>query len=201
MKPLTLAILLGFCFALTGFESSAQLSKKEKKALKKEKKSLSEEAFKDLKDQKAALQSQVSSLQSQVNQFDDKLAEKDNQVSEYQKQVATLRSSLESAQSKAAQASQQPQTSNVVDESGVVFKVQIGAFKNKDLSKYLDTGGEFQGEEADGLKKYSLGIFRDYWEADTFKKYLREMGVKDAWIVSFRDGQRVPIKEVLEGVI
>ena len=38
-------------------------------------------------------------------------------------------------------------------------------------------------------------------EADTFKKYLREMGVKDAWIVSFKDGQRVPIKDVLEGVI
>jgi len=26
------------------------------------------------------------------------------------------------------------------------------------------------------------------------------MGVKDAWIVSFKDGKRVPIKDVLEGV-
>ena len=29
----------------------------------------------------------------------------------------------------------------------------------------------------------TIGIFRDYWEADTFKKYMREMGVKDAIIV------------------
>jgi hypothetical protein len=27
------------------------------------------------------------------------------------------------------------------------------------------------------------------------------MGVKDAWIVPFKDGQRVEIKDVLEGVI
>ncbi len=27
------------------------------------------------------------------------------------------------------------------------------------------------------------------------------MGVKDAWIVPYRDGQRVEIKDVLEGVV
>jgi hypothetical protein len=27
------------------------------------------------------------------------------------------------------------------------------------------------------------------------------MGVKDAWIVPYKDGKRVPIKDVLEGVI
>ena len=47
----------------------------------------------------------------------------------------------------------------------------------------------------------TIGIFRDYWEADTFKKYLREMGVKDAWIVPFKDNVRVEIKDVLEGVV
>jgi hypothetical protein len=43
-------------------------------------------------------------------------------------------------------------------------------------------------------------VFTDYWEADTFKKYMREMGVSDAWIISYRDGVRVPIKEVLETI-
>jgi hypothetical protein len=51
------------------------------------------------------------------------------------------------------------------------------------------------------MQKVTLGNFRDYWEADKFKKYLRDMGVKDAWIVPFKDGQRVDIKEVLEGVV
>jgi len=87
MRPIIFAILLGFCFAITSFESSAQLSKKEKKFLKKEKKYFSEAGFKDLKDQRA-------SLQSQVNEFDSKLAEKDKQVSEYQNQMVTLRTEL-----------------------------------------------------------------------------------------------------------
>ena len=82
---------------------------------------------------------------------------------------------------------------------GIVFKVQLGAFQNKDLKKY-DNSPNFSAEESGDLQKYTIGVFRDYWEADTFKKYLREMGVKDAWVVSYKDGQRVPIKDVLEGV-
>ena len=52
-------------------------------------------------------------------------------------------------------------------------------------------------EDEDGVKKYTIAAFRDYWEADLFKKYLREMGVNDAWIVSYKDGVRVQIESVL----
>jgi hypothetical protein len=84
---------------------------------------------------------------------------------------------------------------------GVVFKVQVGAFKSKDLTKFAKDNENFSSETDGDVNKYTLGVFKDYYEADAFKKYLREMGVKDAWIVSFKDGQRVPIKDVLEGII
>ena len=84
---------------------------------------------------------------------------------------------------------------------GLVFKVQIGAFRKKDLAKYFDNNPNFGGEATDkGEQKFTIGIFRDYWEADKFKKYMRAMGVSDAWIVPYRDGQRVEIKEVLDAV-
>lgn len=84
--------------------------------------------------------------------------------------------------------------------NGVVFKVQVGEFKNKDLSKYLDNNKNFSGDiDSDGQRKYTLGLFADYWEADNFKKLLREMGVTDAWVVAYKAGQRVSIKDVLEG--
>jgi hypothetical protein len=80
--------------------------------------------------------------------------------------------------------------------------VQIWAFKNKDLSKYFENNPNFGGEATEkGEQHFTIGVFRDYWEADKFKKYMREMGVKDAWIVPFKDGQRVEIKDVLEGVV
>ena len=86
--------------------------------------------------------------------------------------------------------------------NGVVFKVQIGAFKNKALEKYFNNNKNFSGDvDSDGTKKYTLGHFIEYWEADNFKRYLREMGVADAWIVAYKDGQRVDIKDVLEGVV
>ena len=89
-----------------------------------------------------------------------------------------------------------------IGDDGVVFKVQIGAFRNKDLSKYFENNENFGGEtDADGVQKITLGKFRDYWESDTFKKYLREMGVNDAWIVPYKDGERVAMKDVLEGVV
>lgn len=86
--------------------------------------------------------------------------------------------------------------------SGVVFKVQIGAFKNKALEKYFNNTKNFSGDvDNDGTKKYTLGHFIEYWEADNFKRYLREMGVADAWIVAYKNGERVDIKDVLEGVV
>lgn len=86
--------------------------------------------------------------------------------------------------------------------AGVVFKVQIGAFKNKALEKYFNNTKNFSGDvDNDGTKKYTLGHFIEYWEADNFKRYLREMGVADAWIVAYKNGERVDIKDVLEGVV
>lgn len=205
MRLLSITLLLGSFVLLGGFDASAQMSKKEKKQWKKRVKALSPEQYKALLDENSSLKDEIRTLQQAQSAEDNRVAEKDQQIADYQSQLASLRSELENAKRQAAQAQRQPAPQaaarSVDDQNGVVFKVQIGAFKNKDLTKYLNKGGEFQGESADGLKKYTLGIFRDYWEADTFKKYLREMGVKDAWIVSYKDGQRVPIKDVLEGVI
>jgi len=72
------------------------------------------------------------------------------------------------------------------------------------MSKYFDNNPNFGGEvgkEPSDPQRINIGIFRNYWEADTFKKYLREMGVKDAWIVPYRDGIRVEIKDVLDLVV
>ena len=187
---------------------NAQMSKKEQKEWKKKLKSLSPDDYKNLVDENKRVKNQAASLKNELGGYESKLNDRDNQISQYQEQISTLRSELAATKRKLSSKPQAkaPAKKGVraekVDLSGVVFKVQIGAFRNKDLSKYLNNNKNFSGDVgADGLMRYTLGIFRDYWEADTFKKYLREMGVKDAWIVSFKDGNRVPIKDVLEGVI
>ena len=149
------------------------------------------------------MKGQVTSLKTELGNIDDRIAEKDEQILTYQSQIGDLREELSRLQNaKPADNVASNNTGGNIDESkGVVFKVQIGAYnKKEDLSKY-DNSSNFSAENKDVLQKFTIGVFKDYREADTFKKYLREMGVKDAWVVSYKDGNRVPIKDVLEGII
>jgi hypothetical protein len=134
-------------------------------------------------------------MQSQVS-------EKDAKIVQLEDELTQARGQLTAAKAELAQLKETPVINPMDFSKGIVFKVQIGAFKNKDLAKYFDNNPNFGGEVKEGEpQKVTIGIFRDYWEADTFKKYMREMGVKDAWIVPYKDGQRVEIKDVLEGVV
>jgi len=188
--------------------SYAQLSKQEKKEWKKKAKAYvkAPETLKNLIDENQSLNGQVSNMQADNSNLQSRLSDKDAKIAEMEDDMTKLRSDLGSAKKEVremmAAATADPSSGRSTSMKGVVFKVQIGAFKNKDLSKYFENNENFSGEtDEDGTQKVTLGQFADYWEADTFKKYLREMGVKDAWIVPYRDGTRVEIKDVLEGVV
>jgi hypothetical protein len=189
--------------------SYAQLSKAEKKEWKKKAKTYAKdpESLKTLVEEHQSLSGKVSGLEADNANFQSRLSDKDASISEMEEDMTKLRSDLglakkEVREMKAAATDTAAPTKKGPSMKGVVFKVQIGAFRNKDLSKYFENNENFSGEtDGDGTQKVTLGLFGDYWEADTFKKYLREMGVKDAWIVPYRDGTRVAIKDVLEGVV
>ncbi len=202
MKKTISLIALALC-CIFAFEANAQMDKKEKKEWKKRIKKLEPEQYKQLLDENKSLKGQVTSLKTELGNIDDRIAEKDQQILTYQSQVGDLREELSRLQnSKPAENVATTNTGGSIDENrGVVFKVQLGAFaKKEDLSKY-DNSPNFSAENKDGLQKFTVGVFREYRDADTFKKYLREMGVKDAWVVSYKDGARVPMKDVLEGII
>ncbi len=203
MKNKFLIFLCLAVFALST-TSYAQLSKSEKKEWKKKAKQYAKnpESLKQVTEEKATADSQVSSLNQKVTSLQSTISNKDARISELEDQLSQSRTQLTASRAELAQLKETPIVNSMDFTKGVVFKVQIGAFKNKDLSKYFENNENFGGEKAgDGTQRLTIGIFRDYWEADTFKKYMREMGVKDAWIVPFKDGERVDIKDVLEGVV
>jgi hypothetical protein len=198
-------IILFFCLALfaASTQSFGQLSKKEKKEWKKKAKQYAKNPsnLKQLTEDKESADNSVATLNQQVSQLQSSISDKDAKIAGLEDQLSQLRGQLTAANAELTALKENP--SNSMDFSkGVVFKVQIGAFKNKNLAKYFENNPNFGGEAKDNEpQKLTIGIFRDYWEADTFKKYMREMGVKDAWIVPYQDGQRVEIKDVLEGVV
>ena len=192
-------LLFLFSFFLISTSSEAQkLPKKERKAWKKKLKRLSPASYKKLTEDFSKLRTEKAELEAQIKDQDASIKQQNELQSSYDSKISSLQNKIEEL---SATAVENEKIAQNAPTNGVLFKVQIGAFKNKDLSKYFDKFDNFGGELTDaGTQKITLGFFRDYWEADTFKKYIREMGVSDAWIVPFKDGQRVEMKDVLEGV-
>jgi hypothetical protein len=185
-------VFLSFLMLLQ-LSANAQLSKEEQKEWAKKLKSLTPEQYKKLSDDNQKLSAELNTAKQEEAKLNDALKAKEAEI-------AALKAK-DSAKAVTAPSNTQATTksSGESSTSGLVYKVQIGSFKNKDLSKYFDNNKNFSGEvDADGTKKYTLGAFTDYWEADNFKKYLREMGVEDAWIVAYKNGQRISLKEARE---
>ena len=207
MKKLVLVSLL----LVFGFSTMAQLSKQEKKEWKTKYKAYKKdlEGFKILVEENGTLKGELSNAKNQLADVKSKLSNKNAQISDLQDENSRMQSQVAASNAAAQEArnalSNKPAAvtpaPSPMSVDGVVFKVQVGAFEKKDLSSFFDNNPMFGGETEEGMQKITLGFFRDYWEADTFKKHLREMGVKDAWIVPYKDGTRVLIKDVLEGVI
>jgi hypothetical protein len=201
MKTKVIIICLALIFS--GMQVFAQLSKQEKKEWKKKAKEYSKnpQELKGFTEAKQTAESDNASLKNQVTALNKQVSDKNGRIAELEDQLSRSRNETAAAKAQLAEYVETSSKSSMDFSRGVVFKVQIGAFKNKDLSKYFDNNPNFGGEATDkGEQRFTIGIFRDYWEADKFKKYMREMGVKDAWIVPYKDGVRVEIKDVLEGV-
>lgn len=196
-------LLISICI-LPLLSFSQEMTKAEVKEWKKKLKSTSPQEFRELYNKQDELQAEISENNSKVSDLESQMIdlEADNQK---------LKIELEDME-KAAQASAVAEAQNTSEGAydqysqeaadGVTFKVQVGAFKSFDITKYFEKHKNFSGDvDSDGTMKYTLGVFNDYWEADKFKKYLRDMGVAGAWVVAYKDGKRVNIKDALEGAI
>ncbi len=203
----TNVIILCLALIFSGSQVFAQLSKAEKKEWKKKAKQYAKDpaSLKEMTEAKQTADNQLTKLNGDMKQMQSTLSDKNAKIAELEDQLQKMRSDLAVANTELNELKANPVINPMDFSKGVVFKVQVGAFKNKDLSKYFDNnpnfGGEAAGKDAADPQRITIGIFRDYWEADTFKKYMRDMGVKDAWIVPYRDGQRVEIKDVLPDVV
>jgi phosphoglycolate phosphatase-like HAD superfamily hydrolase len=188
-----------FCAAtmLLTTQACAPVSKAEKKNWKKERRKLTPEQLKSLVEEKENLESKLDSLREENAQLQSRISEQEQQMASLHTEFKEVSEKLKSREIELGIINEKGERW----DNGVVFKVQIGAFSEYDFSQMVGSSPNMDVEENKGLKQYVVGNFRDYEEADTFKKHLRKVGVKNAWIVPYKDGRRVPLQEVLEVVI
>lgn len=91
---------------------------------------------------------------------------------------------------------------NVINKKSVVFKVQLGVYKNNppaDMKKIFEELKDIeQTETVSGLNRFSCGKFSSYDEAKKYKEELISKGVKDAFVIAFFKDQLIDIQEALE---
>ena len=149
-----------------------------------------------------ALNAELEDLRTDLAMAKQDLNNSNQQITTLNAKVEDLESELAKAKTVAVETKsvQKPETKSQVNEAGLSFRVQIGGYKNRDLSSFNNPRGELVKVEANslGTQEITLGRFTSYRKTDEFKKHLRAMGLKDAWIVPYRDGQRVPLKDVVD---
>ncbi|WP_375585155.1 Ezrin/radixin/moesin family protein [Cyclobacterium xiamenense] len=193
-EKLYVLLFLGLVLVSCSPKTLGGLSKEEYASWKQKKKELSPADYKNLVEEKEQLEEDNRSLAEKEAYLNQLVAEKNDEISRMSEQVLRLRSAQAAAPVE-ANAETNPW------DHGVVFRVQLAALDDYDLRDLTENGSDLKIVDEDGYIKYVLGQFRDYEMADTFKKKLRKIGVKEAWIVPYKDGERVPLKEVLTEAI
>ncbi len=76
-----------------------------------------------------------------------------------------------------------------------VFAVQVGAFEEKDLSLYSESFVNFKEIRDEQYNKYALGNFESLEEARQFRQELVSLGLTDAFIGVYVNGERIRIEK------
>ena len=104
---------------------------------------------------------------------------------------------IKPAQQVAVYSEEKPIPVNTKMPDGVVFKVQVGAFRNPIPQETFKGFAPITGETtASGLMRYTAGLFKDFNKANGAKNEIRGMGYNDAFVVAYRDGNRISVLQM-----
>jgi hypothetical protein len=77
---------------------------------------------------------------------------------------------------------------------GLVYKIQIGVYKNAISGDVFKGLTPVYGESFAGGVRYSVGIFERFYDAQQAKTYIKNMGLTDAFVVAYFNGDRITIE-------
>src|SRR5690554_4323191 len=191
--PICVLLLATFLFVVQAY---GQLPRKERRVWKKELRKLSPEEFKSMVDERTNLRQMTDLLSEENSGLKTKVFQLEQNLVSREEELRKVANSLKALEIQLGLINEKGERW----DKGVVFKVQIGALNKKEFDQVRERSYALEIEEDVSYKQYVVGNFRDYEEADLLKKHMRKVGVRRAWIVPYRDGKRVPLKEVLDVV-
>jgi hypothetical protein len=178
-----------FCLPITLF--AQKISKEEQKRLQAELKALAKqpEKLKALKAESEELMVTENVRNAQFINLNAKLKQQETDIKKLDETVARAEADKNSPILKS------PQEGNVINKNNTkslaMFRVQIGAYLSPQLAQSLQVKEGFEIEPMDnGMKRYLIGYFVSFQEAQVFKERLVRLGAQ-AYTVGYLNGKRV----------
>jgi hypothetical protein len=185
MKYSIITLLFALFFVNT---SSAQIDKAEKKRIKKE--------LKQYKKNPESYKSMITNYKTSIQTKDEEIVTKNNEIADAAAQKTALESSLaemrvkiEELQKKLADC--EAKVPGAIPATGTVYKVQFGLYEHFDITDYFSVPKFIGSEKVDKYNAYMVSYFDTEEQAQLFKGDMRKMGLKDAFVAKYTDGQRI----------
>lgn len=168
-------------------DNSGQTQNDGKKKKKKEKKQ------KTPKLSKSDLNAMVNQLNSKIKNLEAENERLKTAVSQKENELDQLHDELTAEKLKPAPA---PAVDPVnVVPSGIAFKIQIGAYQKFNINQYFTETKKVGYENVNGVNKYVIGYFTSFEAAKGFEGDMKKLGIKDSWLVPYKDGVRITDEE------
>lgn len=180
---ITLLFALFFVNAAT-----AQIDKAEKKRIKKELKQYKKnpESYKSMiTNYKTTIETNETEIKTKTTE----LADAVSQNAALENSLAEMRVKVEELQKKLAAC--EAKVPGAIPSTGSVYKVQFGLYEHFDITDYFSVPKFIGSEKVDKYNAYMVSYFDTEEQAQLFKADMRKMGLKDAFVAKYTDGQRV----------
>ncbi|THH37864.1 coiled-coil domain-containing protein [Neolewinella litorea] len=140
-----------------------------------------------MRQQLTSYESEAGDLQNQLSTAEASAEQAYQEIQQLRQQISTL----EANQRPDEVITDQPQV------KGVIFQVQLGAYAQNRVDPDMATGDALDLTDQNGLQKVVVSRFRTYQNAANLRDRLKQMGVKDAFVVAMNDGQRIEVQEAI----
>lgn len=140
----------------------------------------------------------IASMRSQTGSANQDMNALRNNLTNAQMENDQLRSQITQLQAAATANNDRLDTDQQTVVAGVIFQVQLGAFAQNTVNPDMSTGNALELQEQNGVQKVVVSQFRTYTNAAQLRDRLKQMGVKDAFVVAKNNGVRITVPEALK---
>jgi TolA-binding protein len=185
-----LIILITLGFLISNSVQAQELTKTQRKALKKEIRTYKKNPEKWVKMQ--------NKHQSKVTELTDEIAILNGQLKSAEMEREKLAEQLKLEKLRYVELEKTIPTTELPE--GTVYQVQMGFYQYLDLVSFNDKLKTVRAEEIDGKKRYVIGHFDNLLDAVQFSNDIKRIGVSDAFVTEYIDGERNMNFDVYEGL-